>query len=467
MTAACSFPPHYEILRVARHTTPSFTIENAAIRMSTIPQYQYSPIDTNERKLYLGRSRIIRLLNILPGAFGDDLCVTIEAGRLNLVNPPQYEALSYVWGSGQDLKTIYIGGDKQFSLQVTQNLESSLRHLRHSDNNRVLWVDAICINQSDNNERNEEVFHMRDIYACASRVIIWLGAKFECCTSPDNEEHGKRVMSYIQETSISEKAFDQLENPGEISSALAWLYHRPWFQRVWILQELIMCPPHETLQDMPNAVFHLGKWEVPFFLLWQTIDKLKRDHASSIVNTTWRHHQAIALLNTPILVLRNAWCDYRGMGSDLPLESRSPAEQLLFMLVLVTWRDCTVMHDIFYGVLGLVQGSIPATLLPDYASDEESVFRTYASYLLSNTQCPWILECSSFVNDWSPSWVPDWRGGSLKMFADHRGPVVMSSDGRKIGVEGIYLDKVAAVAMNWYAITQEVDCVQETDIYGG
>jgi len=60
-------------------------------------------------------------------------------------------------------------------LQITTNLDSALRHLRKPHNAIRLWIDAICINQADTNERSEQVRQMRDIYMYASKVIIWLG----------------------------------------------------------------------------------------------------------------------------------------------------------------------------------------------------------------------------------------------------------------------------------------------------
>jgi hypothetical protein len=86
----------------------------------------------------------------------------------------RYEALSYVWGSQED--TVVIKIDEQ-SFRVTRNLYSALVHLRDRSVQRVLWVDAICINQMDSAERSQQVMLMGTLYRSANQVNIWLGPK--------------------------------------------------------------------------------------------------------------------------------------------------------------------------------------------------------------------------------------------------------------------------------------------------
>jgi hypothetical protein len=109
--------------------------------------------------------------------------------------PPLYEALSYIWDSVTGLHTIKVLGpplDSQSSshaayqssdargvtkgcfttLGITQNLALALRHLRDSQRPRILWIDAICINQNDLPERSAEVRRMGDIYSTAWGVLV-------------------------------------------------------------------------------------------------------------------------------------------------------------------------------------------------------------------------------------------------------------------------------------------------------
>lgn len=84
----------------------------------------------------------------------------------------QYLALSYVWGKSDDNNPEILINEKAF--KVTPNLEKALTHLEH-EIKLPIWIDAICINQKDLREKEEQVAQMRNIYHCAVRTIIWLG----------------------------------------------------------------------------------------------------------------------------------------------------------------------------------------------------------------------------------------------------------------------------------------------------
>ncbi|KAH8725333.1 heterokaryon incompatibility protein-domain-containing protein, partial [Phaeosphaeriaceae sp. PMI808] len=112
----------------------------------------------------------IRLLILRPGSFDDPIHCQLK--QVSLSAEHAYDALSYVWGNASDTSPISLNGTPH---HITKNLEIALRYLRHRESPKVLWVDAICINQSDINERNHQVQQMADIYSQAQRVIGWLG----------------------------------------------------------------------------------------------------------------------------------------------------------------------------------------------------------------------------------------------------------------------------------------------------
>jgi hypothetical protein len=126
----------------------------------------------------------IRLVALLPDAdeFGDIVC---RIFRAPLGTNLEYEALSYVWGSSEEPLLIQAmgsadcnGTSTKRALPVTQNLHDALRLLRSNTSNgvsRVLWVDAICIDQSNVEERSSQVALMRSIYSNASQTVVFFG----------------------------------------------------------------------------------------------------------------------------------------------------------------------------------------------------------------------------------------------------------------------------------------------------
>lgn len=125
----------------------------------------------------------IRLITLLPSlSFYSPVCCEIH--DVPLMDSPPYEALSYVWGPPAPGHAIHLNDDQQ-TLQVTPNCLEALRYLRprlslSGRRGRVLWVDAICIDQTHSEasiqERNAQVTMMDAIYIRAVKVVAWLGA---------------------------------------------------------------------------------------------------------------------------------------------------------------------------------------------------------------------------------------------------------------------------------------------------
>ena len=122
--------------------------------------------------------------------------------RVRLQHPPpefepKYDALSYTWGSPKDPVTAYIpdcdvSQHHRMKFPIGQNLACALRHLRHPDRPRSIWIDAICINQNDIEERNAQVKRMGLIYSLAQQVVIWLGPE------GNDSGHAMSTLTYLE-----------------------------------------------------------------------------------------------------------------------------------------------------------------------------------------------------------------------------------------------------------------------------
>ncbi|KAF8857463.1 hypothetical protein BDZ45DRAFT_690939 [Acephala macrosclerotiorum] len=117
----------------------------------------------------------IRLAVIHPGQFEDSLEVNHHTAPFKTDDPQQYEALSYCWGSAQSAQAITIatlGTPNKGILRVTQNLAIALQHLHFQEQPHTMWIEAICISQSNNVEKGYQVAIMGDIYRLATSVVV-------------------------------------------------------------------------------------------------------------------------------------------------------------------------------------------------------------------------------------------------------------------------------------------------------
>ena len=200
----------------------------------------------------LGESgRDIRVLTLKLGSW--DAPIECEIRVASLDDAIYYQALSYTWGNDADPQRITLNG---LDHTITPNLEAALRHLRQEDRDRLLWIDQLCINQDDLQERAEQVELMGDIYRRATITISWLGE-----ASKDSDEALEQIRSmgnWVQENDYAIAEGDHGDLPGDGSietttdfiewlgfplrsqnwSAICKLLERPYWTRVWIIQEL-------------------------------------------------------------------------------------------------------------------------------------------------------------------------------------------------------------------------------------
>jgi len=166
----------------------------------------------------------IRLLRLIPNKI-DTANIRCELFECTLQESDKtthpYEALSYVWGCSDKHKYIFI--DNQY-LAVTLNLHAALLRLQDRDIPRIIWVDAVCINQDDEQEKEHQIQFMAKIYGKASRVIVWLGERAD-----DSDIALEAIRAAGKPTNTSNKEI--------IQQAILLLLQRPWFRRIWVRQQ--------------------------------------------------------------------------------------------------------------------------------------------------------------------------------------------------------------------------------------
>lgn len=164
---------------------------------------------------------------------------------------PAFNALSYTWGSWDDHRHISLHGQSAFP--VTRNLHSALRRIRDTTGTVRLWVDALCINQHDVEERNVQVRSMGSIYSIAWDVFIWLGDVNDA-SIPDRSQLSGRLLRRAILSLLHEV----------ISNA------KPsWWTRAWVIQEFLM-----ARQD---PVVYFGNHEMRWTNMIELGKKVKED----------------------------------------------------------------------------------------------------------------------------------------------------------------------------------------------
>jgi len=203
----------------------------------------------------------------------DDAFVQCRLVTTSIDSPTQYEALSYTWGSNAPSPERSIDCDGEVT-EVTINLYEALLALRYPDKPRTLWIDALCIDQGNNNERNHQVSLMARIYRKAACVLLWLGKEgpaldgarsfsilrhlYNAVRTESHPERGRDTtymrspvfVSVQNDLEHEPRAFRKAQDNAQLGAGSASVLHsltavsldallqRTWFRRRWVLQEV-------------------------------------------------------------------------------------------------------------------------------------------------------------------------------------------------------------------------------------
>lgn len=239
----------------------------------------------------------IRLVELLPGNI--DEVIQCRFHSISLLDRPEYAALSYSWGPPKPYKNILLN-DTEFPIR--RNLWWFLHHARTRNETQLFWIDALCIDQSNDSERSHQVGLMGKIYITAASVTVWLG-------EADKKAESDLAMDFVDRKGLAPlrtKAgrFQSLWSPSE-GQALLSLCERNYWKRVWVVQEIMH---GEDLTVLCGSKSFPWQNILQIFLNLKTIAEI--GHAVHL-------HSSAAIFNSPASVLvkaKSAW-----HGQRIPL----------------------------------------------------------------------------------------------------------------------------------------------------
>ncbi|KAI1762387.1 HET-domain-containing protein [Hypoxylon sp. FL1150] len=348
--------------------------------------------------------RFIRLLRILRTT-ADGLLEchirTAELGGPGIDSGICYDALSYTWelaphrevseNHNPEKKYIIICNGRQ--LLVMENLYNCLTQLEpHEYYNRDLWIDAICIDQENDAERCQQVSIMADIYRSAERVTIWLGPADEFTWRAWELTNALSQLSDEDLSGIKPQDVDNKHNMrwlGHMNSDVHWralglLFERRWFDRAWVVQELVLANSTTVL---------CGDFTFDWDSMVHVSDFMsKRTPVSVASSLSYKKPAKLAAIKDGVL--------------------KGTSDVLLYSLIRSRSYDAKYTHDKVYALMGLAGRNYPSYLHPDYQRDVAGVFTDVAKYIISCSNDLHVLahaEGDEFRSiPGLPTWVPDW-----------------------------------------------------------
>lgn len=394
-----------------------------------------------------------RLVELNPGNGEEPIaCTLVHISLQNLCH--SYSALSYTWGDANDRREIICDGKK---LSVTANLHSSLRRIRRQDKSCMLWIDAICINQSDITEREAQIPNMKSIYQQASEVIAdvgdWTkepGLAFQLAS--------KIIGVFLDLDSsviISESDYEKYDLPPSHDKAWkAWtsFLGRPWFRRVWVIQEFALA---SNVRMLCGETFF--PWESLYFTMAQLIHHGMGENQRSVFDG---YDQRMAAS--------------RGCLGIMNLErvrravEENKSRKLLTLLQESRICEASDARDKIYSLLGLSEDANELSIHIKYSEPVSHLFERIARILILTDDGVGILyEAGGYKKlQGLPSWTPDWtcrkQESSLGDLRKSNDDLIYQASGnasfkahfmedrKKLIVTGCMIDKIRTVGTAFF-----------------
>ncbi|KAE9374317.1 HET-domain-containing protein [Stipitochalara longipes BDJ] len=381
---------------------------------SGIEPFRYTPINgtQNEFRLLHLAPRYASIWQYATSLLNPSKPISCALERVSLENHPKYSALSYRWGG---ISRQILVHDRPFT--VTDKLEIALQHLQQDWETLTLWIDAICINQQDTEEKTQQVRQMTDIYRGADQVLIWLGP------AADGSD---QVMGWLQSTSqVCQKNLEDASSQINVHAIATFanrfknldssfldgfpgaqyrnLCHREWWSRTWVIQEL--CVPGKPIFVCGKKMISYHDFSNCDFLLKTCMSlKMKEMYLSGRPNEEPDQLLVLSSGPTPADVMMSFRFLYKGQKGKCTLYS------LLRTFCDNPTIDAEDPRDKIFSLLGFVSDKDKLNIRIDYGESysPRDVYIDTSRALLEQGHLDLLFLRQTGKSPDFPSWVCDW-----------------------------------------------------------
>ena len=373
-------------------------------------------------------TKTIRVFHMKPGDESDQIQGSLWHLELDTEPPPQYECVSYVWGNTESVRSATI--NEQYVI-IQKNLYDVLRYIRSKTETVIVWADAICINQSDIDEKSHQVAMMADIYRQCSKVYIWLGLpKPGSLTGNPFEflEHFLRGRHYYDLPGFHRDSLTGLwtwkENEActNILKDFLQVVESPWWTRAWTVQECLL--PRENL-----LIF--GTWTIKWDCMLKA-SYMKNRHGDGPEQCC---KEAVNVFNPHQLSSINEWMWQPGRGQRFMEVLRGDSSPPWFYQAIMAFssRQCLDPRDKIYSMLSLATHPNYQGFGPNYKEDVSTVYIDIFTRMVRETNGNFSCFMGGGFGSLMPG-LPSW----VRDFSQARALGVVAVEERRIQYVTLY-----------------------------
>ena len=376
-------------------------------------EHAYSPLDPAENE--------VRLLKVPDDNGNNDLTCSIVTVSLHAA--PDYSAISYVWGDPVRRRVMKLDGSQ---VSVLATAVEALQHMHAAaftepGQPAYIWIDAVCIDLDNDQERSQQVTIMSEIYSNATQVLAYLGPAFAAHT--DIQRSICAAANALRKAAGSRRGLDRVLDfdtdlpvaeclAGLDNALLGQFYGSSWFTRLWILQEAALAKA---------AFAFYGSSSLPLsdaIVVARALVKMERHSGNFETN---RDSLSRGISRCKTLYNLRVWhaCELKlAHQGDCRKGQCYTGLPLTYLLEVMHSHANSEMRDKVYAILGLADSSVARQLQPDYKLSLQTVYTqaTRIAFQQDNSYevMRWARTCGNRPDEWYrehkwPTWLPLWQ----------------------------------------------------------